>query len=89
MLAPNVLVTQIPLTMDPAGTHAGISSVFAAAVVSRSFCQRLLSDPAQALRGGYMGKSFALSAEDAALLVSITAVSLPDLARQVVNTLKQ
>jgi hypothetical protein len=36
-----------------------------------------------------MGKSFALSAEDAALLVSITAVSLPDLARQVVNTLKQ
>jgi len=75
--------------MDPAKTHAGISSVFAAAVVSRSFCQMLLSNPAQALRDGYMGRSFALGAEDAALLVSINAQSLPDLARQVVNTLKQ
>jgi hypothetical protein len=63
--------------MDPATTHAGISSVFAAAVVSRSFCQMLLSDPAQALRGGYMGRSFALSAEDAAL-ISIAAVSPVD-----------
>jgi len=89
MLTSNALVTQVPLTMNPASTHAGISSVFAAAVVSRSFCQMLLNDPAEALRGGYMGKRFALNAEDAALIVSINARSLPDLAQQVVETLKQ
>ena len=47
----------------------------------------LLSDPEQALRQGYMGKGFALSPEDAALIVSINARSLPELAQQVVQTL--
>lgn len=89
MLKPESLVRQLPLAMDPTRTHAGISNVFAAAVVSRGFCQTLLSDPERALRQGYMGKSFALSPEDAALIVSIEARSLPDLARQVVHTLSQ
>jgi hypothetical protein len=87
MLTSNSLITHATLTMNPSTTHAGISNVFAAAVVSRSFCQTLLSNPEQALRQGYMGKSFALSPEDASLIVSINAQSLPDLARQVVSTL--
>jgi hypothetical protein len=77
----------MPLTMNPASSHAGLSGVFSAAVVSRSFCQMLLSDPQRALKQGYMGKSFNLSAEDTALIVSLNAGSLPDLAQQVMRTL--
>ena len=87
MLTPTELQARTTLTMKPASAHAGLSSLFAAAVVSRSFCQALLSDPEQALRQGYMGKGFALSPEDAALIVSINARSLPELAQQVVQTL--
>ena len=87
MLTTSSLVTQAPLTMNPSSMHAGISNVFAAAVVSRSFCQMLLSNPEQALSQGYMGNRFGLSTEDASLIVSINAQSLPDLAQQVVNTL--
>jgi hypothetical protein len=87
MLKSDSLVAQLPLTMNPAQTHTGIDGVFAAAVISRSFCRMLLSDPEQALRQGYLGKSFAISPEDSALIVSINAQSLPDLAQQVVHTL--
>lgn len=87
MLKSPSLVAQLPLTLDPTRTHAGISTVLAAAVVSRSFCQALLSNPEQALNQGYMGKGFDLSPEDSALIVSIRAQSLPDLAQQVVQTL--
>ena len=52
-----------------------------------SFCQMLLRDPERALKQGYMGQSFAVSPEDAALIISINARSLPDLARKVVGTL--
>ena len=89
MLNSHSVLTQVPLTLDPTSTHAGISSVFAAAVVSRSFLQMLLNNPEQALRQGYMGRRFALSPEDAALIVSISAQSLPDLAQQVVQTLSK
>ena len=87
MLTPTELQTRTTLTMKPASAHAGLSSLFAAAVVSRSFCQMLLSNPEQALSQGYMGNRFGLSTEDASLIVSINAQSLPDLAQQVVNTL--
>ena len=89
MLTSNSLVAQLSLAMNPTSTHAGISSVFAAAVVSRNFCQMLLNDPEQALQQGYLGKSFALSPEDKPLIVSIDAQSLPDLAKKVVHTLSQ
>jgi hypothetical protein len=87
MLKSHAVLTQAPLMLDPTSAHAGISNVFAAAVVSRSFCNMLLESPDQALKQGYMGQMFALSPEDAALIVSIRAASLPDLARQVVQTL--
>ena len=87
MLKSYSVLTQVPLTLDPTRTHAGVSNLFAAAVISRSFCSLLLNDPDRALQEGYMGQSFGLSTEDAALIVSIRAQTLPDLARQVVQTL--
>jgi hypothetical protein len=89
MLTTTAILTKLPLTMNPGNAHAGLSNLFSAAVVSRSFCQMLLSDPQQALQQGYMGQTFALSAEDASLIVSLNAKSLPDLAKQVVQTIGQ
>ncbi len=79
--------TKMPLKIDPQDTHAGLSGLFAAAVVSRSFCDMLLNDPEKALRQGYLGKGFGLSQADASLIVSVNAKSLSDLAKQVVQTL--
>ncbi len=87
MIAPSTLRVTAPLKLKPGDAHAGLSGVFAAAVVSRNFREQLLKNPEQALKRGYQGKSFALSNEDAALVVSISAGSLKDLAQQVVQTL--
>jgi hypothetical protein len=87
MLTSSATLTGTPLTLNPQTSHRGLSSVFAAAVVSQSFCQLLLSHPQQALQQGYMGKQFQLSAEDSSLIISMNARSLKDLAKQVVQTL--
>ena len=79
--------TKVPLRMNPEDHHSGLSSLFAAAVVSESFRETLLSDPERALRQGYLGKSFGLSPADASLIVSLNATSLADLAQQVMQTL--
>lgn len=63
----------------------GLSRVFAAAVVSRQFCQMLLDDPRAALQHGYLGETFKLSDHELDLLISIRAESLSDLARQLVD----
>lgn len=88
MIASNTFTrTEIPLKLKPGVSHPGVSAVFAAAAISNSFRSLLLKDPEQALKQGYMGKSFALTHEDASLIVSLNAASLPDLAKQVVQTL--
>ena len=56
----------------------GLSKLFEAAVVNRQFNQ-----PETALQQGYLGNSFDLTREEQALIVSIRANSLPDLAQQV------
>lgn len=66
---------------------AGLSKLFEAAVVNRQFCQLLLSQPETALQQGYLGNSFNLSSEEQALIISIQANSLPDLAQQVTAVL--
>ncbi len=80
--------TKMPLKIDPEDKHSGLSGLFAAAVVSQSFRDMLLSDPEKALRQGYLGKGFGLSQADTDLIVSLNAKSLPDLAKQVVQTLR-
>jgi hypothetical protein len=66
---------------------AGLSKLFEAAIVNRQFCQLLLNQPEAALRQGYQGNSFDLTSEEQALIISIQARSLPDLARQVTTVL--
>lgn len=65
----------------------GLNKLFAAAVVNNQFCQLLLDQPELALQQGYFGDSFDLSLEEHALLISVRAESLPDLARQVTKAL--
>ena len=66
---------------------AGLSKLFEAAVINRPFCQLLLSQPEVALKQGYLGNSFDLTLEEQALIVSIQANSLPELAQQVTTAL--
>lgn len=51
-----------------------------AAVVSKKFCDLLLTDPAVALVAGYNGESFHLTDKDRELVLSIRATSLADFA---------
>ena len=67
----------------------GINRVFAAAVVDQHFCEALLREPEQALENGYLGQSFPLSRQEKALIISIHAESLIDLAKQVHRVIDQ
>lgn len=87
MIAPTSFTTKTPLKINPHDPHPGLSSVFAAAVVNHNFREMLLKEPEKALKQGYLGKSFALSQEDASLIVSLNAKSLSDLADQVVRSI--
>jgi hypothetical protein len=87
MISSATFTTKVPLKTNPREPHPGLSSVFAAAVVNQNFREMLLKEPEKALKQGYLGKRFALSPEDASLLVSLNAKSLTDLANQVVHTI--
>ena len=65
----------------------GLTKLFAAAVVNSQFCQLLLGQPEIALQQGYLGDSFDLTPEEQALIISIRAKSLPELAQQVTKVL--
>jgi hypothetical protein len=88
MITSRAFTTKMPLKINPQESHSGLSSLFAAAVVSQGFREMLLKDPEEALRKGYLGKGFGLSQADASLIVSLNAKSLADLAKQVVQTLE-
>jgi hypothetical protein len=69
-------------TEKPWTCSQDISRMLTAAVVSRKFCQLLLADPLLAMRSGYNGESFQLSADETDLLLSIQATTLRDFAAQ-------
>ena len=69
---------------DSAGNRE-FSKLLTAAVVSKAFCQLLLTNPAQALEDGYNGMRFALTNQEKELLLSIRAQSLSELASQISN----
>jgi hypothetical protein len=78
----------LPLrVVESPGNYVGLSKLFEAAVVNRQFCQLLLSHPETALQKGYLGNAFDLTLEEQALIVSIRASSLSDLAQQVTKAL--
>ncbi len=84
MTTPQTFEAKLSFKIKYREPHMGLSSVFAAAVVNRGFREMLLSDPEMALKQGYLGKGFALSQAETSLLTSIQAVSLTDLAQQIV-----
>jgi hypothetical protein len=65
--------------------HIGLNSVLAAAVVNQNFRETLLQNPEAALDHGYLGKGFCLSQKETSLILSINAISLADLARQIIS----
>jgi hypothetical protein len=78
----------LPLNVvESTKTITGMNKLFAAAVVNNQFCQLLLNEPEAALRQGYLGDAFDLTLEEQALIISIRAKSLPELARQVTRVL--
>jgi hypothetical protein len=56
--------------------------LLAAAVVSRQFCNLLLTDPARAVTQGYGGEKFSLTTEEYNLVLSSRGSSLPEFARE-------
>lgn len=84
----NVQTFQIPLLIaERSSNHMELGRVLAAAVVNRPFCQLLLDDPELALQNGYQGEAFFLNNEERALILSIRADSLKELAGQLTSAL--
>jgi hypothetical protein len=80
---------QVPISIAIQQTpddHLELNRLLAAAVVNTQFCQLLLDDPGLALQNGYQGETFFLSEEERALILSIRADTLTDLARELVRT---
>jgi hypothetical protein len=69
--------------VETSTNNTGIDKLFAAAVVNHEFCQLLLKQPETALQQGYLGDSFDLTPEEQALIISIRAKSLSELAQQI------
>lgn len=82
-----VLPLEVVETPKSTKTNTGLNKLFAAAVVNNQFCQMLLDQPEIALQQGYFGETFDLSLDEQALIVSIRAKSLPELAQQVIKVL--
>jgi len=78
----------LPLrVVDTPKSITGLNKLFAAAVVNHQFCQLLLNQPEAALQQGYLGDVFNLTPEEQALIISIRAKSLPELAQQVTKVI--
>lgn len=63
-----------------------VNRLLSAAVVNRRFCTLLLADPSVALKAGYNGDAFHLSAEEASIIQSIHASTLQDFAAHLLET---
>jgi hypothetical protein len=61
-----------------------MNRMLTAAVVSRRFCNLLLTDPQAALRHGYNGESFQLNESERDAILAIHAGDLRDFAAQLV-----
>ena len=79
---------QTPIYTIAASTdHTELSRLLAAAIVNTQFKTLLLDDPESALANGYLGESFQLTEDERALLVSIRAGTLTELAIQLSGSL--
>jgi hypothetical protein len=89
MITSRTIEKSLHYNIDLTESYPGLNSVFAAAVVNRAFSEMLLKDPEAALQQGYLGKGFALSQEETAVILSASANSLSELAQQVILTLRK
>ena len=62
-----------------------INRLLTAAVINQSFRSLLLSNPAQAIAGGYCGERFNIGSKTANQVKAIHAASLADFASQLTN----
>jgi hypothetical protein len=77
------------IVQKPSGGHLELSRLMAAATVNPVFARLLLDDPEAALKQGYQDETFFLSEEERALISSIRADSLAQLAQILVRTLDE
>jgi hypothetical protein len=81
-------VIQTPIYTIAAPTdHTELSRLLAAGIVNDQFKTLLLNDPESALANGYLSESFQLTVEERALLISIRAGTLTELAKQLSGAL--
>lgn len=79
----------LPMTVivtDTDDDHLEVNRLLAAAVINKQFCNLLLENPELALAEGFQGETFPLTPEERALVLSIRAGTLVELARQVART---
>ena len=72
----------------PTSKRAGLHRLFAAAIVSDQFREKLLRKPEEALANGYLGQPFLLTDQEQTIIKSIQADTLTDLAQKVNRALK-
>jgi hypothetical protein len=75
------------IVQRPSGDRLELNRLLAAATVNPGFARLLLDDPETALMQGYQGEFFFLSEEERALIASIRAGSLAELAQILIQTL--
>lgn len=79
----------MPLTISnthPTSNGRELSKLLTAAVVNANFRKLLLTNPAQALSGGYNGEVFHLTKEEHEHIVSIKAKTLAEFANSLIET---
>lgn len=82
MIESSLVETSAPL--DYSSRNDELNRLLSAAVVSKSFCDMLLTSPEVALASGYQGEKFELADADRSWLFSIKPTSLVDLAANMV-----
>ena len=70
------------MSSQPSRDGNELSRLINAALISKEFCDLLLTNPAAAVTAGYNGESFCLTPEQERLILSNRASSLPEFAIQ-------
>ncbi len=87
LMMPTQTLQTSTFTVVAPSDHTELSRLLAAAVVNAQFENLLLDNPESALENGYLGETFQLTNVERALLVSIRADTLTELAKQLTGAL--
>ena len=63
--------------------HRDLYRLLSAAIIDQNVQCQLLQDPLQAVRAGYLGQTFSLTAQEQNMLTSISASDFPTFSRYV------